>query len=211
MQISLSSPRTSSRLGRFRIARGFSLIELLVTAAIITIITSIVLVRFNSFDGTILLKNFAYNIATALREAQIYSVSVINTGSGTTSGFRYPYGISFTPGSKSYVFFRYNNASTAVTPRYETGQVSVIRSVTSERSLEILDVCVTSNGAENCNISRLDISFRRPEFTALFYTPEVSASTISSAKILVRSPKNTTNVWIIEVMLLGQIVVYKQP
>jgi hypothetical protein len=78
--------------------------------------------------------------------------------------------------------------------------------------MEVYDVCVVIGGTENCNISRLDISFRRPEFSAIFYVPDsgVTLSSISAGKIYLRSTRNTNNVWVVEVKLLGQIMVYKQ-
>jgi hypothetical protein len=176
-----------------------------------TFIAALVLIRFNSFDSTILLKSFAYEVATTIREAQIYSLSVVNTGTGASANFRYPYGLSFTSGATGYVFFRYNNASQSVTPRYESAEVSVIRTVGTTNAMEVFDVCVTNNGVDDCTISRLDISFRRPEFSAIFYTPSLgSPSTISAGKIFFRSVRNPNNVWVVEVKLLGQIVVYKQ-
>ncbi len=191
--------------------RGFTLVELLISTAIITVITSMVIVRFTSFDSTVLLKSMAYEVGVVLRETQIYAVSVVNTGTGASSNFRYPYGLSFTPGSNGYVFFRYNNGGISAVPRYESAEVTVIRSVMLDNSMEVFDVCVTNNGVDDCTISRLDISFRRPEFSALFYTPQLgSPSTVSAGKIYLRSTRNTTNVWIVEVKLLGQIMVYKQ-
>jgi prepilin-type N-terminal cleavage/methylation domain-containing protein len=182
--------------------RGFTLIELLISAGIITVIAGMILARFNSFDSTVLLKSFAYEVATTLREAQIYSLSVVNTETGAAANFRYPYGLSFTPGATSYTFFRYNNPSSS--------EVNVLRLIPASEAMEIYDVCVTNNGTDNCDISRLDISFRRPEFSAIFYSPTLgSPSTISAGKIYVRSVRNPSNAWVIEVKLLGQIVVYK--
>ncbi len=190
--------------------RGFTLIELLISAGIITVIAALILVRFNSFDSTILLKSFAYEIATTLREAQIYSLSVVNTGTGSAANFRYPYGISFTPGSTNYTFFRYNNISTSVIPRYESAEVNVLRLIPAAETMEIYDVCVTNSGVNDCSLTRLDISFRRPEFSAIFYAPSLgSPATVSAGKVYVRSVRNPSNAWIIEVKLLGQIIVYK--
>lgn len=210
MQISSSSLRTSSHsLG----CRAFTLIELLVSAAIITLVSSVVLVRFDSFDSTVLLKSLAYEVATTVREAQIYSVSVINTLGGDQESFRYPYGLSFTPGEANYNFFRYNNTSTSVTPKYDIDEITLVRNILIGNSMEIYDVCITIGGSDDCDITRLDVSFRRPEYSAVIYTPSVSQAdllNISAAKVLLRSTKNTTNVWVVEVTLLGQIVVYKQ-
>jgi prepilin-type N-terminal cleavage/methylation domain-containing protein len=220
MQTSLSSLRISSHLGRFRNSRAFTLIELLISAAIITIITSIVLVRFTAFDSTILLKSLAYEVATSVREAQIYSVSVINTSGGN---FRYPYGLSFSPGNTSYIFFRFANTSTAVRPYNDLSEpnpdvAEVIRTLTLNSGMEIYRICIkqTSSASEACRTSAqggvLDISFRRPEFSAIFNASWLAANqqdTIEYARIEVRSTRNTTNVWTVEVKLLGQISVYK--
>lgn len=190
--------------------RGFTLIELLISATIITVIAALVLVRFDSFDSTVLLKSFAYEVATSLREAQIYSLSVINTTSGSAN-FRYPYGLSFTPGAGSYTFFRFNNASTGVTPRFDETEATTLRSIGVGGNMEIFDVCMTVNGVDDCTITRLDVSFRRPEFSAILYAPSLgSPSGASAGKVYIRSTRNPNNVWIVEVKLLGQIIVYKQ-
>lgn len=67
-------------------ARGFTLVELLISIAIITVITAIVVVRYRQFDSTVLLKGAAYEIALALREAQIQSVSAVRD---VGNNFRY--------------------------------------------------------------------------------------------------------------------------
>ncbi len=190
------------------VSRGFTLIELLISAAIITIISSIVLVRFTSFDGTVLVKSLAYEVASGIREAQIYSVSVVNA-SASSPNFRYPYGVTFTPGATSYTLFRFNNANPAVTPYYDVSAL-VLSIIAFTGSMKITDVCVTDSVLDNCAITSLDISFRRPEFGALFNAPG-SSGTISEGRIKICSTRSTANVWIVRVTLLGQISVYKDP
>lgn len=194
---------------------GFTLIELLICAAIITVITSIVLVRFNAFDGTVLLKSLAYEVAMSVREAQIYSLSVMNTGGGN---FRYPYGLSFSPGNTSYLFFRF--ADTSARPYNDIAETDpdvteVIRTLTLNNAMETYRVCIKRTSiAEDCRTSGgiLDISFRRPEFSAIFNASWLATNqqaSIEYARIELRSTRNSTNVWAVEVRLLGQISVFK--
>ena len=240
MQISLSSQRTLShskevlahgstpiertrvlvdenvsikKLHRNNALTGFTLIELLISAAIITTITSIVLVRFNAFDGTTLIKNLAYDVGTSIREAQIYSVSVVNVVGGTTPTFRYPYGIHFVPGGTSYTFFRYNDIGVlGEMPQYNpTGPDTItnLNVLDLGGSMEVIDICAVNAGPDDCSVTSFDVSFRRPEFSALFNAPPLSSSAISAAKIYLHSTRSPSNVWIVEVKLLGQISVYR--
>ena len=48
---------------------GFTLVELLVTITIFVILTGVVLVNSNSFDNSVLLNNFAYDVALTIKEA----------------------------------------------------------------------------------------------------------------------------------------------
>jgi len=192
--------------------RGFTLIELLISAAIISIISAIVIVRFNTFDSTVLLKSLAYEVAASIRQAQVYSVSVLNTG----GNFSFPYGMTFSPESKTYTFFRYDDSSnTSVRPKYDAAEVnphaSDVNVFTIGRSMQIVDVCMVVGGVDDCTISRLDISFRRPEFKALFYAAGFAGDQkdITSGKIKLQST-NGGNIWIVEVGYFGQISVKKQ-
>lgn len=210
MQIFLSSPQHSFR-GNSRsrsIVRGFTLIELLISAAIITIISSVVIFRFNSFDSTTLLKGLAYEIAMSIREAQLYSVNGVDDGDGT--GYKYPYGMTFDSSTPTqYTFFRYVDSDTSVRPRYN-GDAEDILTFQIGRSMEIVDLCVEA-AAMDCNITSLDISFRRPEFQALFHAGGYSGSdaSIERAQIILQSTSGTDR-WIVEVGLLGSVSVFKE-
>jgi prepilin-type N-terminal cleavage/methylation domain-containing protein len=203
------SPLHSSSF-RSSASRGFSLIELLISTAIIVAIASLVLVRFSMFDSTTLLKGLAYEVAASLRQAQVYSISVI----GDNAIFHAPFGVTFTPSSQTYTVFRYDNSDTTVTPRYDIAESSpkaqIVNTYTLGRSMEVNDLCVVIAGAERCDIARLDVSFRRPEFRALFYAVPDSGSidqdTIEGANIKLRS-RNGGDTWIVEVGLLGHISV----
>jgi prepilin-type N-terminal cleavage/methylation domain-containing protein len=207
MQISLTSRSRFFCTYRDNTQKGFTLIELLIVVSITALIATILVVRFSKFDGTVLLKSLAYEIASALREAQVYSLSVL----GSSENFHTPYGMSFTPDSKSYEFFHYLG-NTNDRPRKDDN-ASVLNTFTIGRSLEVYKICATANNTQNCDLTRLDISFRRPEFDALFYAVDQDGSSweegnISSAQVEVKST-DSNEVWVVNVSLLGQISVYR--
>lgn len=206
MQTLLTSRTPSfSPIGRGKCS-GFTLVELLVSIAVIVIITSIVLVKYDSFDSTTLLKNAAYDIALTLREAQMKSVSA----SRQNGNFDYPFGVTFTPGAKTYTTFRYQYAVATDYPYYDGTHTSDLNTATIDRSMYVSDVCVARTPSnEDCNITRLDVSFKRPEFKALIYAPEYSSDPedLTSAKIKVASTRGTGDVFIVTVTHLGQITV----
>lgn len=68
---------------------GFSLIELLVSLSIMTIVLSVVFARQNSFNGAVILRNQAYELALQIREIQLNAVSV----SGENGVFRSVLGV----------------------------------------------------------------------------------------------------------------------
>ena len=73
---------------------GFSILEVLITAAIIGIITGLVVFQYGAFNNVILLKNQAFQIALDLREMQTRALSSI----GQSADFRSPYGVYFSTG-----------------------------------------------------------------------------------------------------------------
>lgn len=95
------------------VARGFTLIELMVVLAIVVIISLVVLVSASRFNSSILLRSLAYDVGLAVREAQLYGVAVKGTAAGTqvpcstglTSQFCAPYGVHFQAGSNQIIVF----------------------------------------------------------------------------------------------------------
>lgn len=90
---------TFSRLSRFfsrllRPQRGFTLIELLVVSLIIVLITAFVLFRQQGFNSSTLLRSLSYSVALSVRQAQVYGVSVRESGAGTGK-FAQGYGVLF--------------------------------------------------------------------------------------------------------------------
>ncbi len=196
-------------------ARGFSLIELLISTAIIVAVAAVVIVRFSTFDSATLLKSVAYEIAATIREAQVHSVSVL----GANPNFRYPYGVTFAPGSDSYTAFVYESSDRSIIPEYNILSNAIVSidevgTYTIGRSMHIVETCVMISSVENCDVGRLDISFRRPEFKALFHAVpgsggSITDSDIESAQIKLQS-RNGGDKWVVSVGLLGNVSVYRE-
>ncbi|MFA6050814.1 MAG: type II secretion system protein [Candidatus Paceibacterota bacterium] len=85
---------------RFRNSKqsGLSFIELIVVVAIMGIISTIVLFRQARFSSDILITDMAYQIALAIRQAEVYGISSkqADTGSALTA-FKAGYGVLFSP------------------------------------------------------------------------------------------------------------------
>lgn len=176
-----------------------------------------VIVRFGTFDSTVILKSLAFEVAASMRDAQVYAVSVVNT----QGEYRKPYGLSFVPGSVNYSFFRYTGVDTTPTADEST----ILNTYTLGRSIKIADVCVVSGSGVSatvtCNsddpmttLTRLDVSFRRPEFRALFngigLPVGIDNDDIHTVYIKLRSTKDPSMTWVVEIGLLGHVSVYRE-
>jgi prepilin-type N-terminal cleavage/methylation domain-containing protein len=185
--------------------RGFTLIELLISIGIIGILTSIVLVRYGSFNSTTLLKGAAYEIGLNMREAQVRSISASRAVDNT---FDRPFGLSFSSSTpKSYILF--SDLDTILPPKYESDETVLTFNI--QGTSRISTLCITrSVGSPSlvCNLDRLDISFQRPEYKAL-----ISASiggtvytNITDAQIKLYSTKGDAGqLFVVTVSQLGQI------
>lgn len=183
--------------------RGFTLVEMLVSVAIIAVISIVSAFEFSRFDSGVLLKSLAYEIAVSLREAQTYSVSVI----GQAGDFDNPYGMSFTPNSKQYMFFIDTDGDDP--PEYD-GVSERLNMFTIGRNMIVSDTCVVDTvGVETCGITPLDISFKRPELKALISAPGFSGTT-TAARVKVSGGESLTDTWVIEITPFGQISVFAE-
>lgn len=172
-----------------RLQRGFSLVELLVSVAIITIITTVVLMRYGAFNSSTLLNSLAYDVALSIREAQVLSISV----TGDEGDFGFAHGMHFTTGT-SYTLFRDLNNN----DRYNSNNNEALTTYSIGQRNEIVDLCAN----ETCGLSRLDILFRRPEPDAII-VPQPAVSNISSARVVVASPDGTSRT--VRIWPTGQI------
>lgn len=187
--------------------RGFTLVELLVAITIFTIVTALVLVKYQSFNGGVVLTNLAYEIALTVREAQTYGINVRGQG----GNFDLSYGIHFTPNTKSFSMF----SDTHVSPpsslcnvitldcsgngRYDSGDLSV-GTFNLSRGITLQSVCGTGQSGELCviptdnvnQVGALDITFNRPDPSASFVFSNTSGGVItypvSSVRIRIVAP-----------------------
>lgn len=168
---------------------GFTLVELLVSLAIMTIITLIVTTGRAQYENSILLTNLSYDVALAIREAQVYGVDVRETGAGTRS-FNTGYGVHFnTAAPTTFTLFADKAESDGTSDHFYNGNTSgeKVRDYTIKYGNSISAVCVVKSAIPNvCNpISGgiLDITFHRPDPDACFTTGTSVSDPTSDTRI----------------------------
>lgn len=90
---------------------GFGLVELMVSISIMMLLSAVILTRHTAFSGAVLLRNEAYDVAFAIRKAQLLAVSGTNNGAATTTQ---QYGVYFDTAAGSnqaYFIFHDRNAN----------------------------------------------------------------------------------------------------
>jgi len=158
------------------------MVELLVTITIVVLVTGVIMIRYSSFNSSVLLSGQAYVTAFDIREAQSLAVSV----RGNQSEFREEYGLYFDLSNPtSYILFQDDDTNGSHSPvRYHESE-AIGSPIRVDSRFRILDICATSGGSQTCSISNLAISFKRPDFDAAFYSTSVGA--ISSVEIVLGS------------------------
>ncbi len=200
--------------------RGFTLIEMLVSVAIFTVMTTYLIVKYGTFNQGILLTNTAYDMALTMRQAQNYG---INTQQAQTGDFSQGFGVSFStlnpvgvtpqnpvgttviPNNKSFVFFpdihmndlRYSNAS---------GEGAVRTLYILRRGVRVQSLCAGASDVSCSTVNELHVGFKRPNPAAIISTQ--SDTNLAYAKITISSEDGSLSRDIV-VRRFGQISVGK--
>lgn len=181
--------RAAARVPR----RGFTLIEMLVVASIIMILTGLFLFQQSRFDSSTILRGLAYSTALSVRQAQVYGTSVLRSASGAV--FAPAYGLYISPGSQ-YILFADQSGN-----GYTAGEE--VKTFKLGANYSISKICAHTSTVWRCSTAstaNLQIIFKRPnpdaEFT--FVASGVPAGEdYSSAYMQVISSEGTyRNVWV---------------
>lgn len=204
---------------------GVTIVELIVVIFIFTVITSITIFNYGSFNTSLSIQNLADDIALTVRRAQGYAIGVRGYGDSFDEG----YGIHFTatPGSlyagsnKSFILFAdvgtisnniydYNNYDTC--GNLENNECIEVLSIRSAD--EINAIYLNDETEVRSSTGTLDILFKRPNPEPSFcyrMNGDTSScdesSNISSIKIKISSSDNLGVYKIITISNNGQISV----
>lgn len=149
--------------------RAFTLVELMVSVSIFAMMTALVVAKYGNFNNSVLLTNLAYDVATQIRTAQTYGLSVKSSDGGVFPG---SYGIYFNLGNSashscapisntSFVIYRSIDAS-GVAGCLDYA-VDIVNTFRLKQGATISSLCVGSGGGDCENYSDTSISFKRPD------------------------------------------------
>lgn len=176
------------------VARAFTLIEMLVVLAIISVVTMITLYGHSNFDRSLLITDTAYTVAISVREMQTYGLSSRVASAGVRNA-RYGIHADITkptsyvlfadivpsvPGPSDNVLANCVNGD-ASTPEFKPGDCRYTAGVDKEvetlkltRGLKISSICGKEMGTNTRRCSTasdglrvLDVVYARPNTTAV--------------------------------------------
>lgn len=187
--------------------RGFGLVELMVSISIMTLVSTIILVKNRSFNNALLLRNQAYEIAFTLRQAQLLAVSGNKESSGNSNQYGVYFDVASAPGNGQYRLFRDDSNGSTNLGRYDGADATLGAIGTLDNRFVIQEIVDSSDNPLDTTLS---VTFIRPNFDALF--KDSSGGYFSGPVYLKVSPKDTsgyTNVpfRLVEITSTGQITV----
>ncbi|KKU50070.1 MAG: hypothetical protein A3F53_01740 [Candidatus Zambryskibacteria bacterium RIFCSPHIGHO2_12_FULL_48_10] len=154
---------------------GFTLIELMVSIAIMAVILTVIMLNQKSYTEVAILVNTADELGLSISEAQAYGVAVKERVTGSTD-FTSGYGISLAlfeqEANVGYIFFSDRNGSLYYDGNWacSTGEASeCLKKAVFSGGNEIYELCRVRDNPNNpyqCNIGRIDITFSRPSTEA---------------------------------------------
>ena len=196
-----------SSVSKQKSSYGFGLIELMVSISIMTLVSTVILVKNRSFNNALLLRNQAYEIAFSLRQAQLMAVS----GTKISGTGRNLYGIHFNvaaaPGNGQYRMFQDNQGAKYWYDASVDAPIGTVGIIDKNFILDITNGAGSGSGIPNT----LSITFERPNFDGIFKT-SYSAALVNGPIYIKVMPKvstgySTVPFRLIEITRTGQITV----
>jgi prepilin-type N-terminal cleavage/methylation domain-containing protein len=193
-------------------ARGFTLVEMVVVLAIITVITVIILSGQASFNRSLILTDTAYTVAFSARQAQSFGVSSRAVGAIRNAG----YGLRFDRSSpSSFILFADTTTGASVpascplgeagTPerkpgncRFDAQTDPLVDTYTFSRGFAVSKFCGLSGSTLYCSdssspLTSLDIVYARPNTSATMSGEVNGAMTVfTCAELHVADPERVS-------------------
>lgn len=187
--------------------RGFGLIELMVSISIMTLVSTVILVKNRSFNNALLLRNQAYEVAFSLRQAQLLAVSGAKEKTGASNQYGIYFDVTAANANRYRVFRDDSNANSNDKGWYNTGDVTIGTLGTLDNRFVIKDI-LNSSG-DSLAGDTFAVTFIRPNFDAYFKT---TAGSPASGPVYIKiGPKDGTYVnepyRLVEITSTGQISV----
>lgn len=183
------------------------MIEMLVSLGIFTIMTAVVIYNYANFNSSIIVGNYAYDVALALRQAQVYGINVSGNVAGNNQ-FKAGYGIHFDLQTPS-IFYLFSDLPLGTKGVYEgeVGGDPVVETFMLPGSYKISQIeLINNNNVSEVSLAgsakTVDITFLRPNPDATIISDNVDYNV---ASITIQSPAGITKK--IEVRKTGQISV----
>ncbi len=184
---------------------GFGLVELLVSFSILTLVLGAIMVRQDSFNAAVLLRNQAYEIALHAREVQMYAVSIL----GNSGDYRDVYGLYFNKtGTNKNSYKVYQDTATG-DHLYSVAEEFGLQGKLDSR-FEIGGIRTIDSNGTGTDRDYISVIFQRPNFDAKFYTSAELAG-VSALEVDVVLKSDTSEVRTIEITKTGQISVQDTP
>lgn len=189
---------------KIKFVTGFSLIELMVSISIIVLVLGVVMTRQSSFNGAVLLRSQAYEVALQAREVQLGALSAV----GVSGVFQNVLGLHFdTTTSNNNYYWSFRDADSD--SFYDSNEAMGKRNNLDKRFVIDKIRYVGDSGTP----TNLSIVFKRPNFDAIFYESSgtQAPANVSAVLIDVRLKGTTGNgvgeVRTVEITRTGQITV----
>ena len=193
---------------------GFTLIEAIVSIAIVTVIMSVVLFNYSTFSDNLALSSAAQEMAVTIRQAQTYGLSVKEV-TPTGGVFDKAYGVYFDVNDQlNYYLFVDSNGD-----KKYNGSSELIEKVSLRNGIKVSNVCNETACPPVATVKIMDVTFLRPNPDAkIFFTDSNTPSNFMgksplispftgylTGKVVLRSPKGKTLYVTIE--STGQVLV----
>ncbi len=196
-------PYRTKALSQQNLSGGFGLVELIVSISIVVLMMGIVMVKNAAYSSAVVLRNQAYDVAFALRQAQQMAVSSNEATVGAVQRF----GVHMSQGTTTLILFQDENNDSF----FNLANDTVIQVFSLDDKFYIRDL-VDSTGTSLPG-SALSVTFTRPNFDAVFRRQATGGAIASPINIEVGvegvAGNNQNAVRWVEVTSTGQIAVTK--
>lgn len=187
---------------------GFTLFEILVSLAIFTVLTAVIVSKNSQFKGATLISNLAYEVALLYRQTQTYGTAVRGSGplleTRITAGYGLHIDLRDPPNGSNQKIILYIDNRNPTTPNYLYDSTELRDTFFIQSGFTIDSVCATVSGSQVCSTdpayTTLDVTYRRPDPTpvikigaaGVFYTATDATVTLkyykgSTSKVLISS------------------------